>query len=82
MSKGLFTRRNVLKGTGAAMLSIAASGTSGMTAEAQDTKKDAPEPGVETRAQRLAWWQAARFGMFIKGSGCLYEGHQRKRAEA
>ena len=69
MNQASFTRRKVLKGTGAAMLSIAASGTSGITAMAQDTKdaaaKDAPEPGEETRAQRLAWWQAARFGMFI-----------------
>jgi alpha-L-fucosidase len=24
-----------------------------------------PEPGEQTRAQRLAWWRAARFGMFI-----------------
>jgi alpha-L-fucosidase len=53
------------------MLTMAASGTAGVTgmALAQETKKDAPEPGPEpgeaTRAQRLAWWRAARFGMFI-----------------
>ena len=64
MDQALFTRRNVLKGTGAAMLAIAASGASTVAA-AQETKQDSPEPGEETRAQRLAWWQAARFGMFI-----------------
>ena len=65
MNQVSFTRRNVLKGTGAAMLAIAASGAPGVTAAAQETKQDAPEPGEETRAQRLTWWQAARFGMFI-----------------
>jgi len=65
MDLASFTRRNVLKGTGAAMLAIAASGTPGAAMAAQETKPDAPEPGEETRAQRLAWWQAARFGMFI-----------------
>jgi alpha-L-fucosidase len=38
-------------------------------AAAQDAKKEAvetgPEPGEATRTQRLAWWRAARFGMFI-----------------
>ncbi len=71
MDQNSFTRRNVLKGTGAAMLAMAATGAPGVTAmaAAQDTKQAAPqpspEPGEATRAQRLAWWQAARFGMFI-----------------
>ncbi|HEX4319719.1 MAG TPA: alpha-L-fucosidase [Acidobacteriaceae bacterium] len=67
MDQSLVTRRNVLKGTGAAMLA-AASGV-GTIAAAQDAKKEAvetdPEPGEATRTQRLAWWRAARFGMFI-----------------
>lgn len=71
MDKGTITRRNLLKVSSAAMLTIAASGAAGVTgmALAQETKKDAPEsgpePGEATRAQRLAWWRAARFGMFI-----------------
>jgi len=67
MNQGSLTRRNILKGTGAAMLAIAATSAPGMTAmaSAQDSKSSAPEPGEETRAQRLVWWRAARFGMFI-----------------
>jgi alpha-L-fucosidase len=67
MSKAAFTRRNLLKGSGAAMLAMAASATPGVAAMAagQAPEKDGPEPGEETRAQRLAWWRAARFGMFI-----------------
>jgi len=61
------TRRNMLKGTGAAML--AAAGAAALPAApalaAQASTTTAPEPGESTRAQRLAWWQAARFGMFI-----------------
>src|SRR5580658_9689176 len=69
MDSKSFTRRRVLKGTGAAVIAMAATGARGVTASAtaQDAKNAAPgpEPGEETRAQRLAWWQAARFGMFI-----------------
>jgi alpha-L-fucosidase len=67
MNRGSFTRRNMLKGYGAAMLAMAAPGTMGANEATliQDSKKDGPEPGDETRAQRIAWWQAARFGMFI-----------------
>lgn len=61
-----FTRRNLLKGSGAALLTIAASSATSATAiAAQDPPKGAPEPGEATRTQRLAWWRAARFGMFI-----------------
>jgi alpha-L-fucosidase len=69
MDMSSFTRRKLLKGTGAAMLAMAASGTPGITpvAPAQTPKQESsePEPGEQTRAQRLAWWRAARFGMFI-----------------
>lgn len=65
MKRNLLTRREMLQG--AAVLA-AASGITGV-ATAQDAKKgDAgtgPEPGESTRSQRLAWWRAARFGMFI-----------------
>jgi len=68
MKQGLLTRRNMLKGAAAL---AAAAGTSGIAdaAVAQDAKKDTPaagpEPGESTRTQRLIWWRAARFGMFI-----------------
>jgi alpha-L-fucosidase len=69
MDSKSFTRRRVLKGTGAAVIAMAATGARGVTASAtaQDAKNAAPgpEPGEATRTQRLAWWQAARFGMFI-----------------
>jgi alpha-L-fucosidase len=48
---------------------IPAAAAQDTTATAKDASKDAPEPGPEPgeepRAQRLVWWQAARFGMFI-----------------
>ena len=68
MKQGLLTRRNMLKGAAAL---AAAAGASGIAdaAVAQDAKKDTPaagpEPGESTRTQRLVWWRAARFGMFI-----------------
>jgi alpha-L-fucosidase len=69
MDRSSFTRRKLLKGTGAAMLTMAASGAPGVMpiAPAQTPKPEnsEPEPGEQTRAQRLAWWRAARFGMFI-----------------
>jgi alpha-L-fucosidase len=69
MDMSSFTRRKLLKGTGAAMLTMAASGAPGVMpiAPAQTPKPEnsEPEPGEQTRAQRLAWWRAARFGMFI-----------------
>jgi len=71
MIESALTRRKLLKSSGAAMVAMAASGAPGVSAlaAAQDAKKESadhvPEPGEETRAQRLAWWQAARFGMFI-----------------
>jgi alpha-L-fucosidase len=70
MVQDSWSRRSLLKGTGAAMLTMAASAKSGLAAIAppQDSKANSdstPEPGEATRAQRLAWWRAARFGMFI-----------------
>ena len=69
MDMSSFTRRKLLKGAGAAMLTTAACGASGVTpiAPAQTLKQESsePEPGEQTRAQRLLWWRAARFGMFI-----------------
>src|SRR5271154_3500798 len=67
MDHGTWTRRELIKGSGVTMLAMTASGAPGVavTAAAQDATQDGPEPGEQTRAQRLAWWRAARFGMFI-----------------
>jgi alpha-L-fucosidase len=67
MNKVAFSRRQLLKSAGAATLAMAVAGTPGAAAitAGQAPEKAAPEPGEETRAQRLAWWRAARFGMFI-----------------
>ena len=63
-----FSRRAMLKGTGAslAMLGLrnAAAQQSGA---AQPAGGAAPSNTMqdETRAQRMQWWHAARFGMFV-----------------
>jgi alpha-L-fucosidase len=61
------TRRNLLKGAGASVIALTAATApaTAVAAAAQDASSNAPEPGDSTRAQRLIWWQKARFGMFI-----------------
>jgi len=64
-----FSRRNMLKGTGA---SLAILGLPGALAQ-QSGKPQQPASAPtatdimqeQTRAQRMKWWHAARFGMFI-----------------
>jgi alpha-L-fucosidase len=67
MQTSTLTRRNVLKGTGASLLAMVA-GVQGAIGEdsAQDTQPGtAPLSGDANRAERMKWWKAARFGMFI-----------------
>jgi alpha-L-fucosidase len=66
MKQSPLTRRNMLKGAGATMLALSSSTAPGVTAiaAAQDSASE-PEPGDATREQRMQWWHAARFGMFI-----------------
>jgi alpha-L-fucosidase len=67
MNTVTLTRRNVLKGAGASVLAMTTGG-SGIVpaAAAQDAQPAAgPLPGDSTRAERMKWWKAARFGMFI-----------------
>src|SRR5271154_6531164 len=59
-----FSRRDMLKGTGAslAMLGLKdaqAAAAPQTPATAASTTQD------QTRAQRMQWWHAARFGMFV-----------------
>jgi alpha-L-fucosidase len=65
--KIMFTRRNLLKRTSAAMLAMAAhKGSPALLASAQEAQPPAaPLPGDANRAERMKWWKAARFGMFI-----------------
>ncbi|HEX4021684.1 MAG TPA: alpha-L-fucosidase [Acidobacteriaceae bacterium] len=60
------TRRNLLIGTGASLAAVAAG--SPVLAAAQTSASQVPPgplPGDATRAERMQWWHAARFGMFI-----------------
>jgi alpha-L-fucosidase len=59
-------RRTFLQQLGLAS-GIAAGGLTSSTASAlQEVAPDRiPDPGAATRAERLRWWQDARFGMFI-----------------
>jgi alpha-L-fucosidase len=67
MEKGILTRRNALKGTGASLLAMAVGTPRAMaSAIAQDSQTATPPlPGDANRAERMKWWRAARFGMFI-----------------
>jgi alpha-L-fucosidase len=67
MNTVTWSRRNVLKGAGASLLAITAGGHGAVPfAGAQDAKPvEAPLPGDSNRAERMKWWKAARFGMFI-----------------
>ena len=68
MNHRSLTRRNMLAGTGATMLAMASGASqAGSMAAAQVAQNAAPvpQPGDATRAERMAWWRAARFGMFI-----------------
>ena len=64
MREGKLSRRGVLLGAGAAAASL------GMPFKLQaqaapSAGSSRPQPGDETRDQRMQWWHAAKFGMFI-----------------
>ncbi|MGB6193010.1 MAG: alpha-L-fucosidase [Terracidiphilus sp.] len=67
MARPTFTRRGLLKGTGASLLALAAGGrdAAALGAPQAASQPAGPLPGDATRAERMAWWKAARFGMFI-----------------
>jgi alpha-L-fucosidase len=63
-----FSRRDMLKGTGAslAMLGLSnAQAQQGGAAPASPTDAAGTSLQDQTRAQRMEWWHAARFGMFV-----------------
>jgi alpha-L-fucosidase len=55
-----FSRRDMLKGAGA---SLAALGAPAALAQAGSSASSTTQD--QTRAQRMQWWHAARFGMFV-----------------
>lgn len=61
------TRRNLLIGTGAASLAAMAAGSPALAAAQASASQlsPGPLPGDATRAERMQWWHAAKFGMFI-----------------
>ena len=61
------TRRNFLKGTGVSLLGLSsgALGAAELPAGQESAEPKGPMPGDATRANRMKWWRAARFGMFI-----------------
>ena len=63
----MLSRRSVLKGTGASLLALTArAGGATPVIAPQDTQTvTTPLPGDSNRAERMKWWKAARFGMFI-----------------
>jgi alpha-L-fucosidase len=67
MQMSLLTRRAMLKASGTTALAVAAGNTyRAPVAMAQAAQAPAaPLPGDATRSERMKWWKAARFGMFI-----------------
>ncbi|HEV2462889.1 MAG TPA: alpha-L-fucosidase [Acidobacteriaceae bacterium] len=67
------SRRSMLKATGASIAMLGVPGASlvpdALAQQAQSTPASAPSATdvmqAQTRAQRMAWWHAARFGMFV-----------------
>jgi alpha-L-fucosidase len=60
------TRRGVLKTTGSALLALAAGRLDAQAAQdAQSPVLPSSIQGDANRAERMTWWKAARFGMFI-----------------
>jgi len=65
ISANMLSRRTMLKGAGAALAATASPMLLPAAPALAQAAAAAPEPGEANRDQRLAWWRAARFGMFI-----------------
>jgi alpha-L-fucosidase len=63
-----FSRRDLIKGTGASLAMLGVPGALAQAGDVAQTDKPLTPTDVmqnQTRAQRMQWWHAARFGMFI-----------------
>ncbi len=75
MSENGITRRDLLKGAGATLAGAAALGPGSILPPLTEPTPAGQQPGAAeqaelareeaTRAQRMEWWRAAKFGMFI-----------------
>lgn len=71
MNSFQLSRRNLLIGAGASLAAMTAGNPVAATAAPQKSKPQVvdavtgPQPGDATRAERMQWWHAAKFGMFI-----------------
>jgi alpha-L-fucosidase len=59
------TRRNMLKGAGASLAAFGLPGSSFQQAATQTAAQSTASAQDQTRTQRMQWWHAAKFGMFI-----------------
>ena len=62
-----WSRRDVLRATGASLLALSSGslGSSAQTSAHSGPENAVPLPGDSDRTERMKWWKAARFGMFI-----------------
>jgi alpha-L-fucosidase len=62
-----WSRRDMLRATGASLLALSAGAldASPQTQTQTGPQSAVPLPGDSDRAERMKWWKAARFGMFI-----------------
>ena len=77
--KGMFSRRAMLKSTGASLAMMGMRGALGQQSGAGETAAESQADAVQaqTRAERMQWWHAARFGMFIHfGVYSTFERHE------
>src|SRR5438105_15663191 len=68
MDDNRISRRGWLKGAGASVAALAASGASLATPQQATAAQQQPAESPATtgdRARRMQWWHAAKFGMFI-----------------
>jgi alpha-L-fucosidase len=62
-----WSRRDMLKATGASLLALSEGSreTSAQIAAQPGPQNAVSLPGDDDRGQRMKWWKAARFGMFV-----------------
>jgi alpha-L-fucosidase len=75
----MISRRIMLKNSGASLAMLAARGVLGQQTGSAETAAESQTDAMQeqTRAQRMQWWHAARFGMFIHfGVYSSFERHE------
>jgi alpha-L-fucosidase len=75
----MISRRIMLKNSGASLAMLATRGVLGQQAGSAETAAESQTDAMQeqTRAQRMQWWHAARFGMFVHfGVYSSFERHE------